>query len=82
MQSMQSLSHEVKREIVGHEFDVQDISQWTKTMKNTGMKYAVLTRRHTSGFLLWDSATSGFDMIPSSTWKTAPFRETSRRKAS
>ena len=30
------------------------------TMKQAGMKYAVLTARHTSGFLLWDSATSEF----------------------
>lgn len=39
-----------------------DIPQWTKTMKSAGMKYAVLTTRHTSGFLLWDSATSAFDV--------------------
>ena len=29
------------------------------------MKYAVLTTRHTSGFLLWDSATSDFDVASS-----------------
>ena len=35
-----------------------DISQWIKTIKAAGMTYAVLTARHTSEFLLWDSATS------------------------
>lgn len=39
-----------------------DIPQWTKTLKNAGMRYAVLTTRHTSGFLLWDSSTSEFDV--------------------
>ena len=29
------------------------------------MKYAVLTTRHTSGFLLWDSATTDFDVASS-----------------
>ena len=43
-----------------------DITGWATTMKNAGMKYAVLTVRHTSGFLLWDSVTSEFDVAASS----------------
>jgi len=39
-----------------------DIAGWAGTMKSAGMKYAVLTTRHTSGFLLWDSATTEFDV--------------------
>ena len=35
-----------------------DIPQWIKTIKAAGMAYAVLTVRHTSEFLLWDSVTS------------------------
>lgn len=42
-----------------------DIPAWAESMKNAGMKYAVLTTRHTSGFLLWDSATTGFDVAAS-----------------
>lgn len=42
-----------------------DIAGWAKTMKNAGMNYAVLTTRHTSGFLLWDSATTEFDVASS-----------------
>jgi hypothetical protein len=42
-----------------------DVAGWAKTMKNVGMKYAVLTTRHTSGFLLWDSATSAIDVASS-----------------
>jgi alpha-L-fucosidase len=34
-------------------------------MKRAGMNYAVLTTRHTSGFLLWDSATTEFDVASS-----------------
>jgi hypothetical protein len=39
-----------------------DIPGWAVTMKKVGMKYAVLTTRHTSGFLLWKSSTSSLDV--------------------
>jgi len=42
-----------------------DVAGWAVAMKKAGMKYAVLTTRHTSGFLLWDSATSEFDVASS-----------------
>ncbi|MEN8906860.1 MAG: alpha-L-fucosidase [Clostridiales bacterium] len=32
-----------------------DVDQWIKVAKNAGMKYAVLTSKHSSGFCLWDS---------------------------
>jgi hypothetical protein len=39
-----------------------DVAGWAKTMKDAEMRYAVLTTRHTSGFLLWDSPTTAFDV--------------------
>ena len=39
-----------------------DVAGWAAAMKEAGMRYAVLTTRHTSGFLLWDSATTEFDV--------------------
>jgi hypothetical protein len=42
-----------------------DVAGWVKAFKDAGMKYAVLTTRHTSGFLLWDSATTDFDVASS-----------------
>ena len=39
-----------------------DVPGWVDAMKLAEMKYAVLTTRHTSGFLLWDSATTQFDV--------------------
>jgi len=42
-----------------------DVAGWVKAFKDAGMKYAVLTTRHTSGFLLWDSATTAFDVASS-----------------
>lgn len=42
-----------------------DVGQWIDTLKTAGMHYAVLTARHTSGFLLWDSPTSEFDIANS-----------------
>jgi len=38
-----------------------DAGQWVRTFKAAGMTFAVLTARHTSGFLMWDSATSRHD---------------------
>lgn len=35
-----------------------DVAGWIAALKQAGMKYAVLTVRHTSDFLLWPSATS------------------------
>ena len=42
-----------------------DVAGWVTAFKEAGMKYAVLTTRHTSGFLLWDSATTDFDVAQS-----------------
>ena len=42
-----------------------DVAGWAKAMKRAGMRYAVLTTRHTSGFLLWDSDTTAFDVASS-----------------
>lgn len=39
-----------------------DVRGWVDAMSLAGMRYAVLTTRHTSGFLLWDSATTDFDV--------------------
>jgi alpha-L-fucosidase len=36
-----------------------------KTLHEAGVKYAVLTTRHTSGFCLWDSKTTKFDVASS-----------------
>ncbi len=42
-----------------------DVKQWISTFKAAGMDNAVLTVRHTSGFLLWDSPTSKHDVAQS-----------------
>lgn len=42
-----------------------NVRKWVKTIKQLGMKYAVLTVRHTSGFLLYDSPTTNFDVASS-----------------
>lgn len=41
---------------------VLDVAGWVRAYKSAGMKYAVLTTRHTSGFLLWNSRTTDFDI--------------------
>jgi alpha-L-fucosidase len=44
------------------------------TFKKAGVNYAVLTTRHTSGFCLWDSETTSFD-VASSPYKKDIVRE-------
>ena len=34
---------------------IPDVDQWIRVAKDAGMKYAVLTAKHSSGFCLWDS---------------------------
>ena len=42
-----------------------DFDQMMKTLKVAGVKYAVLTTRHTSGFCLWNSKVTAFDVANS-----------------
>ena len=51
-----------------------NVSSWIDLFHEIGMRYSVLTTRHTSGFLLWDSPTTDFD-VASSGDKTDVVRE-------
>jgi alpha-L-fucosidase len=42
-----------------------DVAGWVAAFKEAGMKCALLTTRHTSNFLLWDSATTEIDVAQS-----------------
>lgn len=42
-----------------------DFEGMMETFQKAGIKYAVLTTRHTSGFCLWDSKVTGFDVASS-----------------
>ena len=42
-----------------------DVAGWVAAFKQAGMKYAVLTTRHASGFLLWPSPTTQFSVASS-----------------
>ena len=42
-----------------------DVRQWVKVLKDAGMTHAVLTTRHTSEFLLWNTATSQINVMNS-----------------
>lgn len=36
---------------------------WVKILKDSGMKYLVITSKHHDGFALWDSKVSNYDMV-------------------
>ena len=42
-----------------------EMREWIQTVKAAGMRYAVLTVRHTSELLLWDSKTSPINVVNS-----------------
>jgi len=42
-----------------------DVKEWMQTLQDAGMNYAVLTVRHTSELLLWDSKTSLINVVNS-----------------
>jgi alpha-L-fucosidase len=49
--------------------DKLDCSQWAKTAKSIGMRYAVLTVKHTGGWCLWDSAATTHDIAQFKNYK-------------
>ena len=48
------------REFDPTEFDAE---KWAEHMKNSGMKYVVITSKHHDGFALWDSKVSDYDIV-------------------
>ena len=40
-----------------------DTDAWADAAKTAGMKYAVLTAKHVSGFCLWDSQYTTYDVM-------------------
>jgi len=42
-----------------------EVAQWIRVAKEAGMKYAVLTAKHTPGFCLWDSDDFDYDVASS-----------------
>jgi len=40
-----------------------DAKKWARTMKESGMKYMVITSKHHDGFGLWDSNVSDYDIV-------------------
>src|SRR5690606_5690321 len=54
-----------------------DPDQWVRTARDAGMKYAVLTVKHTAGFCLWPSKQTDYHVGNSSnpTDVVAAFRE-------
>lgn len=50
---------------------VTAIDQWVAVARSAGIRYVVLTSKHHSGFCLWPSATSAYNLSASSWWAGA-----------
>ncbi len=40
-----------------------DANEWVRILKDTGMKYLVITSKHHDGFAIWDSKVSNYDIV-------------------
>jgi alpha-L-fucosidase len=46
-----------------------DADAWVRTAKAAGMKYLVITSKHHDGFAMWDSASSGYNVVQRTPFK-------------
>ena len=51
-----------------------DCGQWASVAKTAGMKYGVLTVKHTGGWCLWDSKYTTHDIAAFKNYKGRPWR--------
>ncbi|HXU81971.1 MAG TPA: alpha-L-fucosidase [Polyangia bacterium] len=49
--------------------------EWMTTVKNTGMRYFIITAKHHDGFAMWDSAVSDYNVVKATPFKRDPMRE-------
>lgn len=49
--------------------------EWVKFIKNTGMKYLVITAKHHDGFAIYDSKVSDYNVVKATPFKRDPLME-------
>lgn len=52
-----------------------DADAWVRIAKNAGMRYIVITAKHHDGFAMFNSPSSGYDIVDRTSWHRDPVRE-------
>jgi len=62
-----------------HDFKAEkfDVRQWTRLLRDGGIKYAVLVPKHHDGFCMWDTKTSAYNVM-NTPFKTDYLKEMSQ----
>jgi alpha-L-fucosidase len=76
IQRKQKIPVAVYREQVAAQFNPTgfDADAWISAAKRAGMGYFVITAKHHDGFAMWDTATTDYDVVDATPWKTDPMR--------
>ena len=77
IQRLAKIPGDVYKENVASHFNPSEFNadEWMTTVKNTGMKYFVITAKHHDGFAMWDSNVSDYNVVKATPFKRDPVRE-------
>src|SRR6267378_1940145 len=52
-----------------------DANQWIKTIKNSGIKYIVITSKHHDGFAMYDTKLEDYSVVKDTPWHHDPLKD-------
>jgi alpha-L-fucosidase len=52
-----------------------DADEWARVARDAGMRYMVITAKHHDGFAMFDSPSSGYNVVARTLWKRDPIKE-------
>ncbi len=52
-----------------------DANQWIKTVKDSGMKYIVITSKHHDGFAMYDTKLEDYNIVKDTPWHHDPLKD-------
>jgi alpha-L-fucosidase len=77
IQRLAKIPGDVYKENVASHFNPTEFNaeEWMATVKNTGMKYFVITAKHHDGFAMWGSSVSDYNVVKATPFKRDPMKE-------
>jgi alpha-L-fucosidase len=77
IQRIAKIPGDVYKDNVASHFNPSEFNadEWMTTVKNTGMRYFVITAKHHDGFAMWDSAVGDYNIVKATPFKRDPMKE-------
>ena len=77
IQRIAKIPGDVYKDNVASHFNPTEFNaeEWMATVKNTGMRYFIITAKHHDGFAMWDSAVSDYNVVKATPWKHDPMKD-------